>query len=134
MEKKFDVILNHSRFGYGKNNSLYCGLLTRDQIKQYLDELATKKIVPEYSCAHHLSAVFSNKETAHVFLERKSTPQDIQKESDTGCLNLYMTNMTNKCSGCCFENIKNGKCIDQFIIKTIGEKFFADKYKNEKQR
>ncbi len=31
----------------------------------------------------------------------------------------------------CFENIINGKCTDPFVVKYVGKKFFADKYKDK---
>ncbi len=35
-----------------------------------------------------------------------------------------------KCENC-FANIINGKCTDPFVVKYVGKKFFADKYKDK---
>jgi len=143
MEKKYDVILNYSACAGASNagiEPLHCGSLTKQQIKQYLQELARQKQMSFYSCPNHFTAHFENKESLSVYLSHMYTCPDAPREESKGQLNLYMTNHSNDTSKCsyrdCFNNIKNGKCTDAFIIENIGKKFFADKYQNNntKQR
>ena len=136
IQKKYDVMLDYSCFGSGSSiEPLYCGSLTIEQIENYLRELTTKKMIARDSCAHHLTANFVNKESLSVFLARGCQCPDAPYKESVGRLNLYMTNMNNcKCPyRDCFNNIRAGKCVDPFVIDTIGKKFFANKY-NDKQR
>ena len=143
MEKKYDVILNYSACAGASNGGvepLHCGSMTMEQIKQYLQELATKKTISPYSCPNHFTAHFENKESLSVYLSHHYDCPDTPSKETKGCLNLYMTNhastgiYTSKCYyRDCFNNIKNGKCTDAFIIETIGKKFFADKYKDKQK-
>lgn len=138
MEKKFDVILNYSACAGASNGGiepLHCGSMTIEQIKQYLQELATKKTLSFYSCPNHFTAHFENKESLSVYMSHHYDCPATPREESKGCLNLYMTNHgKNKCSyRDCFNNIKNGKCTDSFIIENIGKKFFADKYQDKEK-
>ena len=143
MEKKYDVILNYSCFAGAPNGGvepLHCGSLTEQQVKQYLQELAAQKKISFYSCPNHFTAHFENKESSSVYLSSMYTCPDAPCEERKGCLNLYMTNhasagmYTSKCHyRDCFNNIRNGKCTDAFIIENVGKKFFADKYKDKQK-
>jgi len=138
MEKKYDVILNYSACAGASNGGvepLHCGSMTMEQIKQYLQELAAKKTISHYSCPNHLTAHFENKESLSVYLSHHYDCPNTPSAETKGQMNLYITNNSeSKCSyHDCFNNIKNGKCIDPFVIENIGKKFFADKYK-DKQR
>jgi len=139
MSRKYDVILKYGYFGSGSNiDSLNCGSLAEYKITQYLHELTTTKIIPDDSCVRYLSAKFVNKYSAEVSLSRNYQCPNAPREAKSGDFVVCMTNMNN-CKCCerdCFNNIKNGKCTDPFVIENIGKKFFADKYKenNQKQR
>ena len=136
-QKKYDVRLDFSCFGSGSGmEPLDCGSLTIEEIEQYLQELATKKMVAKDSCAHHLTASFETKESLKVFLARNYQCPNAPYKESMGRLNLYMTNMNNsKCPDRdCFNNIRSGKCTDAFVIETIGKKFFADKYKDNQTK
>ena len=145
MEKKYDVILNYSACAgatIAVANATHCGIepmccgsLTEQQIKQYLQKLARQKQMSLYSCPNHFTAHFENTESLSVYLSPRYNSPDSPREENKGRLNLYMTNNSN--SKChyrdCFNNIRNGKCTDAFIIENVGKKFFADKYKDKQK-
>ena len=136
-QKKYDIRLHYAWFAHGSSiEAMDCGSLPAQEIKKYLNRLATKKSLAKDSCVRHFKARFENTESASVYLCHENQCPNAPQTEESGRLNLYMTNKNNsKCSGHdCLNNIRNGKCTDAFIVEIIGKEFFENKYDNTNQK
>lgn len=113
---------------------LDCGNLSTKQIKQYLQEIADNKTIPVNSCVHNINAKFRMVRETYAFATTNGPITDNHHTVTMGGLDISVCNRY----GCkchrehCFENLASGKCTDEFMIKIIGKKFFADKYTNKR--
>lgn len=135
-QKKYNVRLHYSWYDSGSTEPMDCGSLPMQEINQYLARLSAKKNIPRNSCVRQFKARFENQESATVYLCHEQQCPNAPHREESGRLNLYMTNKNNsKCNGHdCFNNIRNGKCTDAFVIEIIGKEFFENKYDNTNQK
>ena len=139
MKEKCDVILREPLNGWGYNDtkSIACSCISVKQAMKYVRSIASKGQIPEDSCLYKIIADLQFTNSAQILLSHDECIQcgDIkQKESGKLDITVIMTN-GRKCSRThCFENIRNGKCIDKFVIDIIGKKFFPEQYKNKNTR
>lgn len=108
---------------------LNCGKMTEKEIDEYLQEMTHYKI-PLTSCISYANLDFKNFHEKKVLIGAQSP---IKEEHYSG-FDIYLC-MRNgrKCKyQDCFNNIRNGKCHDEFVRKIIGIKFFKNKYQSQK--
>ena len=133
MTKKYDVNVINVVDGWGHSSMEYmdCGKMSAKQMKDYVKEIAAKKIIPQSSCVHHICALCNVRDSISTILWHDQNTLKPQK-FNSGALDIHITmvNHRNCTRQDCFNNIKNGKCTDEFVIDIIGKKFFADRYPN----
>ena len=131
MAGKYEVVLRDDA------ESVSCGHLYVYEIQRYLRKLSLNKVIPADSCIYDIRAKFFKYDDASVYIDSR-IGTNRSNEVHSGCLQINVCNISaQKCPTYnCFRNIQNGNCTDKFMIKIIGQEFFADKYKdtNTKQR
>ena len=137
MTKKHNVQLIDVTYGHAHplaSGSMFCGTKTQKEIEKFIRDLSAKKILPKDTCIYQIYAHFHNTEKIDAYLLHNISNMDTPCKEHDSSLEICIHKQEQKCSSKdCFYNIQNGKCVDPFVIDTIGKKFFANKY-NDKQR
>ena len=126
-----------SGWGYNDTKSIACGCISVNQAKKYIRTIASEHTIPEGSCLYCIKAEFDFASTAKTQLSRNElVKQGDIKQTEVGRLDITVSMINGrKCSRTkCFENIRNGKCTDKFMIDIIGKKFFPEQYKDTKTK
>ena len=125
MTKKYDVNVINVVDGWGHSSMEYmdCGKMSAKQMKDYVKEIAAKKIIPQSSCVHHICALCNVRDSISTILWHDQNTLKPQ-EFNSGALDIHITmvNHRNCTRQDCFNNIKNGKCTDEFVIDIIGKR------------
>lgn len=115
----------------GSEVAVYGKQMTKDEIKRYLKELSENYAeIPENSCLFSFYAGFNAYDDMTVNLGKQWNRENNFSEVSSGRMNIRIH--IKGCSKChlykCISNIKNGKCVDDFVCKIIGKKLFPDQY------
>ncbi len=107
-----------------------CGQMSWTQIKKYIEFLSAHPI-PDDSCVYDIETSAA----LNFYNERGHRPISLDapymaKPSQV-LIHINMTSHKDCAPDHCLTNIANGKCHDEYVIKTIGRKFFADQYKQK---
>ena len=123
MTKKKDYSkITNIVFGYTPGSIMYCGCLPNDKVYEYLEQL--KNTVPvSLKCSYY---GFNLR-----IYPYSNSPQYLRIDANPYVLNPLCKIRSEKG---CIRKIKKGTCKNPFIIENIGKIFFADKYKDSKER
>ena len=105
--------------------------MTKAEAEKYLKELSEDYAeIPQNSCLYSLCAAFRTYDDKAVNLGNGCNRENNFGEMSGGNISVSIhLKDSRKCRPSkCIKNIKNGKCVDDFVCKTIGEKLFPDQY------
>lgn len=140
--KKYNAHISTTDFGNGYCDvkTLPCGPISESELEAYIKELVKHGSVPESSCLYCFNFDFHTTTRKRIFLSNKKTSNkhDVLHEeySDGLSIEIKLKNR-HKCSpnnpfhdihDVCFQNIRDGKCSDNFVREIIGKYLFKDKY------
>ena len=129
MTQKTTILLVHDLYA-GNAKAVTCGAIPHDCAVKYIKSFSSHTNIPDDCCISNLRAVAHQSFDNTVEITRNCTYQDRKVNSFMQV--HYNLGMDSKCDRySCLENIKSGKCHDEFVIKNIGMKFFANKYKEK---
>lgn len=119
----------------GSEAAVYGKQMTKAEIKKYLKELSENYAeIPKNSCLYSFYAGFNAYDDMTVNLGNQWNSNNNFSEVSGGCMNVRI--YIKGCSKChqskCINNIKNGKCVDDFVCEIIGKKLFPDQYSKQR--
>ena len=130
-ENKYNVYLTH----LFSERSVVCGQMTKSEILEYIKKIGEYSKIPPSSCLYSINARFQAYEEtcAHIGNGPNIPTNFIDTSSGMMTIKIQIKNCGKCHPGKCMDNIKTGKCIDDFMRSTvIGKKLFQDEYKKQK--
>lgn len=129
MTQKTTILLVHDLYT-GNAKAVTCGATPYDNAVKYIKSFNTYANIPDDCCLTNLRAVVHQSFDNSMEITKNCIYQD--KKANAFMQVHYNLGADSKCDRySCLENIKTGKCRDEFVIKNIGLRFFADKYKEK---
>ncbi|MCR4918000.1 MAG: hypothetical protein K5912_03600 [Alphaproteobacteria bacterium] len=126
--EKYDLYMSDPSMPAVNRQEILCGKISKQDAEKFLTELEKTDIPPESSCFGCVSAHINSKTERFVMVsELEHYYKSCKYNRSHGQLVVSFDRVRCKCDFC-LDNIKTGKCVDDFIRTVIGKKLFKKRY------
>ncbi len=126
---KYELYMDNPSVYVLNRDNFFCGNITKRQVDNFLKELSKYESVPESGCFNQISAHVLTKSSKHILVVAPNNNQNFEEFYNV--LKIDFEGVKCKCDHC-LDNIKSGRCKDDFVRKIIGKTLFGRMYANQK--